>query len=202
MQSTESSAIHQKNGGNSAEGLAILNSIARQRATSTYFFIAINVAMAAVNFSLVSYCLSDAASLSQKYFGFAIAASFAFVGLPLGLYWARELRELSDIEQTMYQALMDQERIYSDRGTLSRYWDRIGDRPGRTSAVFDIRHARMLPMLFMCLQIVPLYVILALSLYSNRLSTTESSRPFSGAVPEQSGPSAPVKRAPLATKKV
>lgn len=185
MQSPESLALSTQSDGDDAESLAILNGIARQRALSTYFFIAINVAMAAVNFALLTYCLSDTASLGQRYFGIAIGTSFAFVSIPMSLYWLRELREFKDIEETMFQALMDRERIYSDRGTLSRYWDRIGDRPYRTSAVFYIRHARMLPTLFMCLQIVPVYAFLTLSLYGDRISAIGSLHPASVRVPSE-----------------
>lgn len=151
-----------------AEALAILNEISRQRAQSNYFFITINVVITTANFALLAFALSQPGTVLLQYFGIVIAFSFAVIGLPLAVYWVRELREFQETEETMFQALMDSERIYSDTGTLSRYWDRIGDRPKRTSAVFSNKFARVLPILFAALHVVPVYVILFFAMFPDR----------------------------------
>lgn len=140
-----------------AANLAVLNGITQQRQASNYAFIAINLFIISVDFALSIYCVQAPVGSVVRFYGLIVSAAFGTAALPLAIYWLRELREFQLLQETMFQSLMDEERIYSDRGTLSRFWDRVGDLPGRDSAVFSVKIAKLLPLLFVSLQIVPLY---------------------------------------------
>src|SRR4051794_14869488 len=132
--------------------LSLLDSLARQRTISNYFFITINTIIAVVNAPIAILLIKAiVSSMGARYFAIAFPIMLSIVGSFLCLHWYQEQAEYRYQHEARYRAILDEERMYNRERLVSKEWDRLGNLPFRSSPVFMPRTSRLLPMLFMVL---------------------------------------------------
>lgn len=155
--------------------VAMLDRLQWQRAVSNYFFIAVNFAIAFGNTLLVRAARDEIRTPLQLALFGAMPGAICICAVFVCLYWLNEQREHLIRDEVRFRALMDKERIYTDRGQLSKEWDRIGDYPFRRTPVFFVKSGRALPVMFACLHLVPIYLLIWQ--YFTRFGSLDTSLP-------------------------
>lgn len=109
------------------------------RAKSTYFFIAINVALLLPATVLPAFLPV----------GRSLLLLLPVLGMFLAIYWVYEQRESHILHEVRFRTMLELEKKYLGGGLLEKEWERLGDYPMRRSPVFFVALSRGLPLVFL-----------------------------------------------------
>ena len=128
--------------------MGLLKQTSLQRAVSTYFFVAINVAIILASWIFLPFM--QGSLYGRLYFyGFA---NLTFLGILLSLYWYQENRESYVLNEVRYRTLIEVESRLFKGGIFNEEWNRLGDYGFRRSPVLFVSLGRILPLILVAMQ--------------------------------------------------